>query len=222
MALFLIVIHQNARLRQNIHTVKSKSGPLFSCLTNLLRASLNSLGFKDDILNRIRRKEHETVFSLVKSELDTIFGESISSRIDFAMLSYQLAEEADNHTMASSSNWKWLDIYTHFKKNHYNRLETAVFVDRKLYGLMIGKISDGKVVLKINFIQKFGSVLDTKGVKLFPILARIAELMALAKGIEYVGIQGPLPQLIEYYGKLGYAKNNFTNPKDDSLWKRLP
>ena len=49
--------------------------------------------------------------------------------------------------------WDWRGVRRKYRRDHMARIELAIWHDDELCGLMAGKASDGKLVMKINYIQ---------------------------------------------------------------------
>lgn len=117
--------------------------------------------------------------------------------------------------------WNWRDAINNYK-NVNARIELAIWHNQELCGLMLGKASDGKLVVKINYVQGGNFNNPMKGY-IVPIATRYAELFANAIGSEWVGIQDPLDEveLIEYYKKLGFDQSDPFDHRNNALYKRL-
>lgn len=86
--------------------------------------------------------------------------------------------------------WDWRPVRDQYRRDHMARIELAVWNDKELCGLMIGKASDGKLVVKINYIQGGHAENILKGY-IVPIASRCAELFAVAIEADWIGIQYP-------------------------------
>ncbi|QPL52366.1 hypothetical protein [Vibrio navarrensis] len=118
--------------------------------------------------------------------------------------------------------WDWRIVRNQYRRDHMARLELAVWHDDQLCGLMLGKASEGKLVVKINYVQ--GGEIDNpmKGF-VVPIASRCAELFAVAIEADWVGIQDPIDEddLINYYRELGFDERDPFDPRNNALFKRV-
>lgn len=98
----------------------------------------------------------------------------------------------------------------------------AIWFDRHLCGLMLGKPSVGKMVVKLNYIQGAPFEHALKG-KIVPIAMLYAESYAAALGAQWIGIQDPLNEvsLLDYYRALGFTEPDPFDPRNSALFKRL-
>ena len=116
--------------------------------------------------------------------------------------------------------WDWRQVRNQYRRDHMARLELAVWHNKELCGLMIGKASDGKLVVKINYIQGGQAENPLKGF-IVPIASRSAELFAVAA--DWIAIQDPIDDedLLNYYGQLGFNERDPFDPRNNALFKRV-
>ncbi|MGR5287069.1 hypothetical protein ACP3V5_17265 [Vibrio maritimus] len=118
--------------------------------------------------------------------------------------------------------WDWRQVRDQYRRDHMARIELAVWHDQELCGLMIGKASDGKLVVKINFIQGGQAENPLKGY-IVPIASHCAELFAVAIEANWIGIQDPIDDisLLNYYRDLGFDEPDPFDPRNNALFKRI-
>ncbi|GAD89969.1 hypothetical protein VHA01S_030_00440 [Vibrio halioticoli NBRC 102217] len=118
--------------------------------------------------------------------------------------------------------WDWRRVRNQYRRDHIARLELAVWYDNELCGLMIGKASDGKLVVKISYIQGGQAENPLKGF-IVPIASRCAELFAVAVEADWIGIQDPIDDedLLNYYRELGFNERDPFDPRNNALFKRV-
>jgi hypothetical protein len=150
--------------------------------------------------------------------------------LDFSNLSLRLIDLAALNAQAQwpaeavhdrQIGWSWTDALSQYRQNHMARIELAIWNGDELCGLMLGKASHGRLVVKVNYLQ--GSTSPEHALKgwIAAISTRCAELFAEAIGTEWVAIQDPLVGLIEHYGDLGFTYPDPFDPKSSALFKRL-
>lgn len=117
--------------------------------------------------------------------------------------------------------WCWEKEVMRYRQNYMARIELAIWFGPELCGLMLGKASKGRLVVKVNFLQ--GSTDDNHPLKgrVATISIRCAELFADAIEAEWVGIENPAEGLIEHYEKLGFDKKDPYDPRSPALYRKL-
>ncbi len=118
--------------------------------------------------------------------------------------------------------WDWRQVRDQYRRDHMARVELAVWHGEELCGLMIGKASEGKLVVKINYIQG-GEVENPLKGYIVPIASRCAELFAVAIEADWIGIQDPIDDddLLNYYRELGFDESDPFDPRNNALFKRV-
>lgn len=162
----------------------------------------------------------ETETQDVAEELDLDFSNLSLRLIDLAAL-YAQAQWPIDAAHGRQIGWSWSDALRQYRQNYMARIELAIWNGDELCGLMLGKASEGRLVVKVNFLQ--GSTSPHHALKgwIAAISTRCAELFAEAIGAEWVAIQEPMEGLIEYYGDLGFTDRDPFDPRSNSLFKRL-
>ncbi len=118
--------------------------------------------------------------------------------------------------------WDWRRVRDQYRRNHMARIELAVWHGEELCGLMIGKASDGKLVIKINYIQG-GEIENPLKGYIVPIASYCAELFAVAIEADWIGIQDPIEDedLLNYYRELGFDKSDPFDHRNNALFKQV-
>ena len=167
------------------------------------------------------------VFAQVEAETKEI---ALEDGLDFSALSLkgidQVALDAQmewpaEHHEEREIGWTWAGALQQYRQNHRARIELAIWNGDELCGLMLGKASDGRLVVKVNYLQ--GSTLPGHPLKgwVAVISTRCAEVFANSIGAGWVAIQEPLDALIDYYSSLGYSEGDPFDPRNNALFKRL-
>lgn len=173
------------------------------------------------------REIWRSVFDMVTYE--TLI-EAEEQNLDFSRLSLRSIDQA---ALAAQSQWpppddpdreigwSWDAVCRQYRQNHMARIELAIWNGDELCGLMLGKASEGRLVVKVNYLQ--GSTLPTHALKgwVADIATRCAELFAKAIGSDWVAIQEPEEGLIEYYESLGFTDDDPFDYRNQALYKRL-
>ncbi|MFV0574027.1 MAG: hypothetical protein ACK5NC_01175 [Vibrio sp.] len=118
--------------------------------------------------------------------------------------------------------WNWRQVRNQYRRNHMTRIELAIWHDGELCGLMIGKASYGRLIVKINYIQGGQFENPLKGF-VVPIASHYAELFAVAIEANWIGIQDPIDEkeLLNYYRRLGFDEQDPFDPRNNALLKRI-
>lgn len=163
-----------------------------------------------------------------KAELLAMLGADEAYRIELTeitrdALNAELAWSPDADLAAGRSiGWDWEEAVRHYRYSYPARMELAIWLDGSLCGLMLGKPSVGKLVVKLNYIQGAPVEHDLKG-RVVPIAILYAEHYASMLGAEWLGIQDPLdePDLLDYYRALGFTEPDPFDPRNNALFKKL-
>jgi hypothetical protein len=117
--------------------------------------------------------------------------------------------------------WSWESERNRFRKHYARRLEVAIWHNSHLCGLMLGKVSKGKLVVTINYMH--GAVDDSHPLRgrLGEIFIRCAELFAIAIDAQWLAIDQPIPALIEHYKSFGFVAPSPFNAKSSAIFRRL-
>ncbi len=118
--------------------------------------------------------------------------------------------------------WNWNQTLRDYRRNHRSRIELAIWYDETLCGLMLGKASRGKLVVKINYLQGLPNNHPLKKV-ILPVATRYAELFAVAIEAMWIGIQDPIDQedLLAYYRELGFDQADPFDPRNRAIFRRV-
>lgn len=163
-----------------------------------------------------------------KNELRNILGDQEACRIELTeitqeALSAELGWSPDfDLAKGRRIGWDWDEAVQHYRYTYSARLELAVWFDGLLCGLMLGKPSVGKLVVKLNYIQSAPFDHALKG-RIVPIAMLYAEAYAAALDAQWIGIQDPLDEesLLDYYRTLGFTEPDPFDPRNNALFKRL-
>jgi hypothetical protein len=98
--------------------------------------------------------------------------------------------------------WDWAKLLNSFRRRP-RHVELAVWVDQILCALLLGRVSDNRVVATIYFLER--RPLDNPLAGSIALIAtRYIETLALLLGCKQAALDSPLPDLIDFYAKLGY------------------
>lgn len=98
--------------------------------------------------------------------------------------------------------WDWDKVLRKFRRRP-RRVELAIWVADDLCGLALGRISDRCVVATIHFIEGNPGGHPLRG-RVLPVAVRFLEVLAASLEVKEVSIEQPVPELIEYYKRLGF------------------
>lgn len=101
-------------------------------------------------------------------------------------------------------NWEWERLVRKFRRRH-RRVELAIWIDPLLCGLVIGKISDGRVVARIDFIERAPGNHPLVGM-VGEIATVYLETLGGLAGCREAVISFPAQALLDFYRLLGYTE----------------
>lgn len=120
-------------------------------------------------------------------------------------------------------NWSWRKEVKRFRRRP-RRIECAVWLDmeneKQLAALILGRISDRKIVATIHFLERNPVATTLEGL-VGPLATRYLEIQAAAFGCKFISINDPLSELIEFYKALGFTQVIEKNKKVVRLLQRL-
>lgn len=179
---------------------------------------MNDLPQVREKYRRLRETVHIEVASVTQEALQLPLGSLRLTDINQEALSQQERWPIPVD-VGRQIGWNWRMEHSRYSQNHPDRIEVAIWHGDDLCGLMLGKVSEGKLVVKMNFIQ--GSTHDDHPLRgaVVAISSRCAEYYASAMGIRYVGIQDPFDELIDFYRQLGFIEPDIFDPRNNALIK---
>ncbi|MES2076242.1 MAG: hypothetical protein V4462_11560 [Pseudomonadota bacterium] len=104
-------------------------------------------------------------------------------------------------------SWDWEKIVRLFRRRA-RHVELAIWVDAVLSGLLVGRISDNRVVATIHFLERRPADNPLAG-SVARIATQYLEVLAILLNCRQTALDSPLPALLEFYKNLGY--NNATS-----------
>lgn len=153
---------------------------------------------------RARYLEHaEITFPLIAPVLSERAGVGISLRsIEEAEL---LATELWRQHPDCQVTWAWRELMRRFRRTA-KRMDASFYCGDQLCGLMVATISRSRVNVNVMYVEAApdpGHPLKKifLGVAMFH-----AELFAASLGATHVSVSNPLPQVVDYYLRLGYER----------------
>lgn len=117
-------------------------------------------------------------------------------------------------------NWDWARLVRKFRRRH-RRVELAIWINPLLCGLVIGKISDGRVVARIDFIERAPGNHALVGM-VGEIATVYLETLGQLAGCREAVISFPAQALLDFYRLLGYTEVIMRRDQITGLKKFLP
>lgn len=115
--------------------------------------------------------------------------------------------------------WAWDHEVRRFRRRP-RRVELAIWVDKTLCGLVLGRISDRHVVATIHFIESSPATTPLSH-QIAPIATRYLDILATVAGCQEVAIERPVDGLVEFYQELGYDRATIKGQRVLRLKKSL-
>lgn len=151
------------------------------------------------------------VYRVAEKELKEITGLDIS----FTGITDEIAQEAFNwkyphQKTGFTPGWSWVAEAKKFRRRP-RRVEAAIWVtvdkEKILCGLVLGRISNSRVMATIHFLEGNPEMVTPLSGKVAQVAIRYLELQAVALNCTVIGIANPLPDLVSFYGDLGFSKS---------------
>lgn len=126
-----------------------------------------------------------------------------------------------SRSRGTPAQWDWREIYRRYVRSYPRRFELSLWHDNKAIALGLGKMSDNQVIARLGYLE--GAPANVLQGNVAPVAIRGLELYAQSYSdqIEWIGIQEPLPGLIEYYRSLGFDQMDPFNSNNNALCRRL-
>lgn len=105
--------------------------------------------------------------------------------------------------MKGTPGWNWEREVAKFRRR-YRRLELAIWSNETLCGLLIGRVSDRRVVASIHLIQRKPGENPLQG-HIAEIGTRWLTMFAMICSCQEISIERPVPELIDFYRDLGFT-----------------
>lgn len=99
--------------------------------------------------------------------------------------------------------WDWVKEVARFRRRP-RRVELAIWSDVNLCGLVIGRVSDRRVVASIHLLESNPGQNPLKG-NIAAIAIRWLTTFAFIISCKEISIERPVPELIEFYRELGFV-----------------
>lgn len=106
--------------------------------------------------------------------------------------------------------WDWVKEVAKFRRRP-RRVELAIWSGANLCGLVIGRVSDRRVVASIHLLESNPGQNPLKG-NIAAIAIRWLSTFAFTISCKEISIERPVPELIEFYRELGFS-NEITRGK---------
>lgn len=99
------------------------------------------------------------------------------------------------------AQWDWREEVRRARRRP-RRVELAIECERQLYALILGRISDSKIVISISFMAK--TSIDESCGSVLGVAIRYVEALAVILGSEMITINDPVQALEDYYRQQGF------------------
>lgn len=117
------------------------------------------------------------------------------------------------------SNWDWGKLVKSFRRRS-RHIELAIWVNQILCALLVGRISDNRIVATVYFLERRPLDNPLAG-SIAMIASRYVETLAVLLDCKQTALDSPLPALIDFYKKLGYTSVTTKGKKVVRLVKTL-
>lgn len=100
-------------------------------------------------------------------------------------------------------DWDWEALHRKWTRRP-RHIALAIWVDPTLCALALGRIGDGRVVARIDRLERSPLVTDDQIASVAEVAVRYLEVVGSLAGCREAVLWSPAPQLIDYYKRLGY------------------
>ena len=152
------------------------------------------------------RDIRQQVYRIVETELRTLEPAVALTEISEAVLRQTdtWCSLYPSSRLTHKPGWSWRRVVEKFRRRP-KRIEVALWHDKLVCGLAVGRVSDKRVIATIHFVESLPVANPLKG-KVVPFLARFLEAVSVNLGCETVSIEQPATELIPYYSFLGFTR----------------
>lgn len=167
---------------------------------------------------KLRLKAREIVMAtLVDFTDEKVYLDDITD--DAIQAAKSMREGYVGQDIAHKPAWDWEKIW-HQGCKRSRRVELAIWVEQKLCGLALGRVSKNCVVATIHYLESNPQSNPLKG-NIAPIAIRYVEALGIMHGCTQSSIEQPAPGLVEFYKGLGYLNETTKGQKITRLKKTL-
>lgn len=162
-------------------------------------------------------------FRELRATINETAGSILSQEFPFPIQVLPISEEATgiadrweyrDHHIEHRPGWSWAKELRRYQRKP-RHIEAAFYVDdgqtRDLWGLMLGKMSDSRVVAALHYIER--NPTSTRAVQFANAALRYLELFAAAAGCAVFAVNNPHPDLVEYYKSKGLGRAHVKGKK---------
>lgn len=108
-------------------------------------------------------------------------------------------QQSDDWTV----HWSWRRQNSKFSR-YPDAIRTALWHGSVLCGMGLGRVSKGKLFIRVHFLQGSGSENPLRG-KVAAVLLLSAEKYGIALGVKTITIERPVPDLVCHYEQFGFT-----------------
>lgn len=177
-------------------------------LTNIPRCTI-----REKYLNQFKSMFAEVVYFYASNNFDI----SIYPIDDYILNIWE-----QTWPQREGDSWDWKSKFLTYRK-HCKRIDIALMVDNQLVGLLFGRISRARRLVRIDYLEAVNpNNTMTKGL-VADICLTTAEFIGISIGSQFVAIRNPINQKVKtkYLG-LGYKFSiNFDGVRPNTMYKLL-
>lgn len=118
-------------------------------------------------------------------------------------------------------NWDWSQLHRKWSRRP-RHFALAIWVDPKLCGLGLGRVTDGKVYARLDRLERAPTATYDEIEKVAELAIAFLENVARVAECGEVVLWEPDPALIQYYKEFGYDKEILKHGKIRGLKRKLP
>ncbi|WP_321818341.1 MULTISPECIES: hypothetical protein [unclassified Paraburkholderia] len=155
-------------------------------------------------------------FAQLRRDVATVASETLTIELGFAVSIAEISDAAaaeascwyyEDDRSEHVPGWSWTDQVRRYRRRP-RRVDAAFYINSdigtRLWGLILGRISNSRVVASIHFIERDPG--QATGRAFVDATSRYMQFLAAAARCPIYSINRPHPELVEYYRDKGYKR----------------
>lgn len=187
---------------------------------------------KENTIPEPIRRDPRVRFAQLRREVAFAAGEILTAEFEFPISIREISDEAAqraynwNYEESRSSHvpgWSWPAETRRFRRRP-RRVDAAFYTHDhdgiNLWGLMLGRISNSRVVASVHFMERDPAMV--RGASFLAVGSRYLQLFAAAARCSTYAINRPHPDLVDYYREYGFVRATTKSQRVIRLEQDLP
>jgi hypothetical protein len=166
----------------------------------------------------IRQTARKALQDKINQDNPQWLGKVKLTSIDVDALNYldELWRWSSDHEKLVGDPSEWKYAVSRYKKRYARHVDLSLWFDGQLTALLLGKVSRGKTLVNMDFIEGNEDKSPLDGMRL-RICVEYAKLVAYEIKASYLVVNNPLPTALVNYQRLGFSKRKKGNSLELNL-----